>query len=515
MATVERLKQLRDQYDIRSADKLRKAALANGLRPKAADLAAALQEDVARQVFAPAPRSDMKSAAEQPGSRLQADLMDFSKNAKSAANASHQYAVQITDVFTRQTWTKAVRDKSAAIVHPAVLSLLAEIAPKPGFTFSTDGGKEFANIALPNEGIHRVKDPANRNSLAVVDASMQQVKQAIATRAARGGGGWATNLRASTDAYNERYHSAVHGSPNEAAEPGVQQFMVLQDNAAKFQHNRGLVEKKRAALERGGAFRAPIPNQGRSFVPKYGAVRELGEIQEGAATVTDADGNKVNFKHAQPVPRGSPEVREVITQGVRPPRQDPGMLPFRQLADEIAEWLCSKGSATVAQIKAQFDRKLGRDVSMVQLLRSFPSVFGSRAGKWMAKAKRAVGLQTGQFRRTTGIARAPRLPRGSVPTEVVGGSSSSSAAPPAPAPAPDPAPAPAPAPAPQPAGPPLRPETEAYISGLGYAEGYIARELMRRHPRWGLVSLRIQTGLHYRQHSRAQGERVIPKPPEP
>ena len=79
MATVERLKQLRDQYDIRSADKLRKAALANGLRPKAADLVAALSEDVARQVFAPAPRSDMKSAAEQPGSRLQADLMDFSK----------------------------------------------------------------------------------------------------------------------------------------------------------------------------------------------------------------------------------------------------------------------------------------------------------------------------------------------------------------------------------------------------------------------------------------------------
>ena len=189
---------------------------------------------------------------------------------------------------------------------------------------------------------------------------MQQVKQAIATRAARGGGGWATNLRASTEAYNGRYHSAVHGSPKEAAEPGVQQFMVLQDNAAKFQHNRGLVEKKRAALERGGAFRAPIPNQGRSFVPKCGAVRELGEIQEGAATVTDADGNKVNFKHAQPVPRGSPEVREVITQGVRPPRQDPGMLPFRQLADEIAEWLRSKGGATVAQIKAQFDRKLGQ-----------------------------------------------------------------------------------------------------------------------------------------------------------
>ena len=53
MATVERLKQLRDQYDIRSADKLRKAALANGLRPKTADLVAALQEDVARQVFAP------------------------------------------------------------------------------------------------------------------------------------------------------------------------------------------------------------------------------------------------------------------------------------------------------------------------------------------------------------------------------------------------------------------------------------------------------------------------------
>jgi hypothetical protein len=160
------------------------------------------------------------------------------------------------------------------------------------------------------------------------------------------------------------------------------------------------------------------------------------------------------------------------------------MLPFRQLADEIAEWLRSKGGATVAQIKAQFDRKLGRDVSMVQLLRSFPSVFGSGAGKWMAKAKRAVGLQTGQFRRTTGIARAPRLPRGSVPTEVVGSSSSA---------------APASSSTSAPAAPtkPLRPEIEEWIAKQTPEKQKIARYLMSKRPNWALGSLQAQTGLHY------------------
>jgi hypothetical protein len=265
----------------------------------------------------------------------------------------------------------------------------------------------------------------------------------------------------------------------------VQQFMVLQDNAAKFQHNRGLVEKKRAALERGVAFRAPIPNQGRSFVPKYGAVRELGEVQEGAATVTDTDGNEVNFKNAQPVQQQSPEVQAAITNGKRQARpNDPGKLQHKGLAEEVAAWLRSGSGATVAQIKAKLGKRIGKDLTVVQLMRTFPTLFGSRAGKWIAKAKRAVGIQTGQFRKLTGLERTPRLPRGSVPTEVVGSSSSA---------------APASSSTSAPAAPtkPLRPEIEEWIAKQTPEKQKIARYLMSKRPNWALGSLQAQTGLHY------------------
>ena len=265
MAIADDLRALAAELAIRSVDKLRKAARDRGLEATPKQLAEALQEDAAKQVLAPAQRAVGKSAAEQPGSRLQADLMDFSKNSKQAANQGHRYAVQVT-----KTETKAVKTKTADEVGKAVQTLVQKQNPNDGYTLSTDEGREFSGLEakLPGDGVHRVKDPADRNGLAVNDAAMQQVKQAIATKAAREGGGWAKNLQSATHAYNSRYHSSIHGSPDGAAKEGVQQFMLYQDQAKNFEHNRQLTLDRKAALEGGGAFRAPIANAGRSFNPK-------------------------------------------------------------------------------------------------------------------------------------------------------------------------------------------------------------------------------------------------------
>ena len=75
---IENLKQLADEYSIRSAAKLRKQALLEGVKVTLREAEEALKTDLAKQVFAPKPRSLGKSAVEGPNDRLQFDLIDFS-----------------------------------------------------------------------------------------------------------------------------------------------------------------------------------------------------------------------------------------------------------------------------------------------------------------------------------------------------------------------------------------------------------------------------------------------------
>ncbi len=79
-AAVSRLRELAQENFVNSASKLVQLARRKGI-PATSELARlALTKEVGKQIIAPPPRSVGQSAAEQPGSRLQADLIDFSKN---------------------------------------------------------------------------------------------------------------------------------------------------------------------------------------------------------------------------------------------------------------------------------------------------------------------------------------------------------------------------------------------------------------------------------------------------
>ena len=97
---VENLRALADEFNIRSAAKLRKQALLEGVKVTLREAEEALKTDLARQVFAPKPRSLGKSAAEGPNDRLQVDLIDFSNNTKKGNR--HRFALAMIDVYTRR-----------------------------------------------------------------------------------------------------------------------------------------------------------------------------------------------------------------------------------------------------------------------------------------------------------------------------------------------------------------------------------------------------------------------------
>ena len=140
---------------------------------------------------------------------------------------------------------------------------------------------------------------------------------------ARDGGKWDDHVANATEAYNARPHEAVHAAPEDVETQPSTEFRVLQDNAAKFQHDKELTEGRRRRLEAAGTFRAPT-KAARSFQPQYGAVKQFASTD--SVVVWTTDGSKTLLKHTLPVPRNSAEPVQRLTR--------PGVhLAVRQLRD--------------------------------------------------------------------------------------------------------------------------------------------------------------------------------------
>ena len=173
-------------------------------------------------------------------------------------------------------------------------------------------GGEFSEVQniIPDDAVHRLKEGVN--DTAVLDRGMQTIKKDLGTRIARKGGTWDEHLGYVVDAYNERPHDAVYGAPEDVEKGGVQEFMVLKDNAQKFMHNKKLTQRRVKDLNEAKGFRSPIPTGGRSFNPQYSSnVYALQKITPGAQFVQNTTGRDFLLKEVQPAPRdsGNPQGR--------------------------------------------------------------------------------------------------------------------------------------------------------------------------------------------------------------
>ena len=61
---------------------------------------------------------------------------------------------------------------------------------------------------------------------------------------------WADDIEAVVAAYNKTPHEGVHGRPDKVKTNPIQEFLVLQDNADKAQHNNQLLAARKKALEK-------------------------------------------------------------------------------------------------------------------------------------------------------------------------------------------------------------------------------------------------------------------------
>ena len=107
-ATVLALKDLARELRIRSVTTLLQAARGRVPGANCRLAALALEDSVSRRVLAPASRSTQKSMAEAPDSRLQTDLIDFSRNTR---NTKDKYALMLTDVYTKEARAVPILNK--------------------------------------------------------------------------------------------------------------------------------------------------------------------------------------------------------------------------------------------------------------------------------------------------------------------------------------------------------------------------------------------------------------------
>jgi len=125
---------------------------------------------------------------------------------------------------------------------------------------------------------------------------------------------WPDVLEQAVKAHNELDSEPVHGPPQSVATSNVQEFLIQEDMARNFKHNKDLSEKRAATLVERGAFRAPIGSVSkfnRSFNVQWGDKQEIGEVK--GDVVYGADGEGHDVKLVKPVDKRQSNVQPKIT----------------------------------------------------------------------------------------------------------------------------------------------------------------------------------------------------------
>jgi len=244
---------------------------------------------------------DLADLKNQPGTK-----------AKKAKDRIYKFFLVVINVFDRVVYTRALKTKEPWEVKAKLSQIISEAPAKPKVS-SSDNGNEFlgeVSTYLEGRGIaQRFKAVGDQNALGVVDRAIQSIKQIIARMMATSDGeSWVDVLPRATKAYNDTPKGPLHGdAPNEVRGDPQVTFMLLQDNARKAEHNERLKEKRVAALQESGAFRAPLPEATskfkRSFQPTYGDVKQVRSIR--GSTVTAQDGSRIDVKRVKIVPAES------------------------------------------------------------------------------------------------------------------------------------------------------------------------------------------------------------------
>jgi len=347
-----------------------------------------------KQIFGKLQPAEGKTASR--GDDWQMDLADLKNSpgtkTKKAQDRVYKFFLVVVNVFDRFVYTRALKTKEPWEVKTKLSQIISEAPAKPK-VISSDNGNEFlgeVSAYLQGRGIaQRFKAVGDMNALGVVDRAIQSIKQIIARMMVTSDGeSWVDVLPRATKAYNETPKGPLHGSaPSEVRGNPQVTFMLLQDNAQKAAHNERLKDKRVAALQDAGAFRAPLPEATskfrRSFQPTYGDLKEVRSVK--GSTVTAQDGTKVDVKRIKIVPAESSTAQGRFGQNTAGPerkRQAAGaiIVQLQELLDGREQLSLTKASELLRErMRSEvenYDQVLRKaKAKLIDVIRLAPEIF--------------------------------------------------------------------------------------------------------------------------------------------
>jgi hypothetical protein len=216
----------------------------------------------------------------------------------------------VQDIFSRQLWAKPLRSVSEAT--QAFAQILRETKRNP-MRLDTDGGTEWTSAGfkatMTQHNIeHVVKEPADRNAIATVDAAIRTIKRAIKRRRDQHGGSWLDQLDKAVEGYNNTPNEAVSGAPPAHLTDDII-FSEMKEAAEQEFDNQRQIMARQARLEKDGAFRTFLGKRGglrrRADEPTWS--KEIHKVAEFPVPgkVTDEKGKEFLTKLVKPVPLDS------------------------------------------------------------------------------------------------------------------------------------------------------------------------------------------------------------------
>jgi hypothetical protein len=121
------------------------------------------------------PATDIRpSISSKPGSILQIDLIDFSKN----RDDGYGYILNVIDIFSKKLWLEPIRNKDVVSVIPELNAVIQEIQRKHTIRIiQSDGGGEFAiNFPVIKHITSRAATPQQQG---IVERSNRTVKNIL------------------------------------------------------------------------------------------------------------------------------------------------------------------------------------------------------------------------------------------------------------------------------------------------------------------------------------------------
>ena len=391
-----RVRELFEELNFPSADRLLKALKLRGIPAQAKDVKALVQEESARQVQAPTPLLKGKITAKHLHEQWFADLIDFTQapSAKSEKHGAPKYILVVQDVFSREIWAEPLPNKTPVKVAQAFEAILEEVGTAPK-KLTTDKGGEFARefrALAEARGIeYRVKD--NQRQIATIDVAIGGLKKAMARDARRAKtDDWASRLDKVVKGQNKAPNTGEYldgEAPADVAGDAELVQKLEEKNQEYIEHNRALVDTRAEKLREAGHFRTVKnrpANFARGWQPKWS--EEVHEVDSVAFdTVTDTQGRRFKTKFTLPVhghtetggPRRIERGGSAQTQAKIRERLDP-------FAQAVAQHFGAGASISLTRI-GQYLRKqegfrlalsearVNQKAPIAGMLRAFPDLF--------------------------------------------------------------------------------------------------------------------------------------------